>query len=238
MNNTILVTCMNDGCDNEFRVPEFGFNSTIKNNPNKQECNYCKGLKKLEASKQRKIENKKLLAQSTLYSNKERTPFKKGKYTSKNKGCKKGVKTAHDWFYSSTAWKWFSRYVLTYYSFNGEVAKCCTCGQIHKINSKSLHCGHWLKVFDANSTNFAIAFEFTDCGPQCLSCNSFQGGKQSDMYYWFRAEHGQEELDRLYRLSKKPFKLDALTMEEIANEYKEKFYNLLEERNYKNQWKR
>jgi len=77
---TIQVTCINQGCNRTFRIPEFKFNSTIKNNPDKQECNMCK--------------NKNLLAQSTLYSKNPKTKDKPKTYTSKTKTAKKQPKNS------------------------------------------------------------------------------------------------------------------------------------------------
>ena len=221
--NIIEVTCMNKGCNNKFRVPEFKFNSTIKNNPKKQECNICK--------------NRKLLAQSTFARKNKRTEDKSGKYTIKINNGKKRLKTPRERFYSSTAWKYFSRYILMYYSLDGIMVRCCTSGRFMKVNSQKCHVGHFVKVFDGNSTNYAVAFDFINVGPQSMQDNTFRGGRQDVMYQWLVSEHGKEEVDNLFQKKHEVFRLDDATLNEIAREYKEKFDNLLVERGWKNPWK-
>ena len=213
-------------CPRTFRwVPVQRNNSTIKPKPPKEPvCNICK--------------NAEILSQMKGNSIGKRKGFGASKYTVKTKSGKKAIKSPHDRFYKSTAWKWFSRYILLYYSIDGTAAKCCTCGTIKRLNDKELHTGHWIKVFDGNSTNYATAFEFTNLGSQCSKCNRFHGGRERLMAEWLKEQHGPEELDRLQRLSKQAFKLDDYTLDKIAKEYKKKFEDLLYERNYKNPWKK
>jgi hypothetical protein len=179
--------------------------------------------------------NKKLLAQSTLYDKKGPSRYPAVKSTGKKR---KSLKTPHIRFYKSAAWKWFSRYVLLYYSIDGTVAKCCTCGAIKRLNDKNLHTGHWIKVFDGNSTNNSTAFEFTNLGPQCYKCNNKMGGRERLMQAWLTEQHGSEEIERLQVLSKQPFKLDNYTLDLIAKEYEAKVEKLLSERYWKLPWKK
>ncbi len=220
--NTIQATCKNDDCDHTFRVPEYTRpNSTIKTKLDNLECRMCK--------------NKKLLAQSTLYSKNQTS--RRG--ATKNTGKKnKAVKSPHDRFYKSTAWWYFSRYVLLYYSIDGIYANCCTCGNSKALNNRTLHTGHWIKVFDANSTNNSTAFEFTNLGPQCYRCNNKMGGRERLMQIWLTEKHGAEEIERLQVLSKQSFRLDDYTFVKIAKQYKQKFNDLLQEKNWKNPWKK
>ena len=222
---TIEVTCCNDGCNNRFRVPEYArSNSTIKNNPDKQECRICK--------------NKKLLRQSTFFERDHKSKANTNKYVTRTKSGKKRLKSPRERFYSSTAWKWFSRYILLYYSIDGTVVQCSTCDTFKSVNDRECHTGHWIKVFDGNSSNYATAFEFTNLGPQCSKCNNYMGGRERLMANWLKEQHGQEELDRLQMLSKHPFKLDDFTLQQIADEYRTKVNQLLEERGWKNPWKK
>lgn len=148
------------------------------------------------------------------------------------------VKSPHTRFYTSTAWRWFSRYILLYYSIDGAVVQCSTCGTRKRVNDKEMHTGHWIKVFDGNSTNYATAFEFTNLGPQCSKCNRFHGGRERLMQNWLTERHGSGELERLQKQSKHPFRLDDYIMDEIAFAYKTKFNILLQQKKYMNPWKK
>jgi hypothetical protein len=219
--NTILITCKNDDCERTFRIPEYVRpNSTIKSKPS-QECRICI--------------NKALLGKATLYDKNNNST---SKYPSKANNGRKRAKTPHNRFYTSTAWKWFSRYILLYYSIDGTAAKCCTCGTIKRLNDKELHTGHWIKVFDANSTNYGTAFEFTNIGPQCSKCNNKRGGCERLMQVWLTKKHGAEEVERLHILSKHPFSLDDYTLSKIAEEYRIKFNELLKNKGWNNPWKK
>jgi hypothetical protein len=225
MPDTNKVIC---DCGREFRVkpeqkPVQKFNSTIKTKPKPPptKCNICTNTELLKQAK---------------FNTKKKEPIA-SKYTIKEKG-KKRLKTPHERFYGSTAWKWFSHYVLLYYSINGTAAKCCTCGTIKTLNNKELHTGHWIKVFNSNSTNYSTAFEFTNLGPQCSKCNRWNGGHERLMQIWLTEKHGPGEVSRLTILSNKAFKLDDYTLAKIAGEYRLKFNNLLQEKNWKNPWKK
>ena len=213
-------------CGNSFR---YNPRSTIK----PVRCPKCQNLKDFQAKKEN---NKKMLSRSTLYDKNKRTPVGIDKYIIKEKSGKKRLKTPRERFYSSPAWKWFSRYILLYYSLNGEVVRCSTCGKFMMVNSKTCHVGHFIKVFDGNSTNFSVALEFTNVGPQCQRDNTFMGGRQDVMIKWLEEEHGKDAIDNLYDLKRQPFTLDDYTLDKIAEEYKRKFYNLLDERGWKNPW--
>ena len=223
-----LIKCQQ--CGTEFRKNPF---STIQH----KFCYRCQKLKDFE----RNSNNKKLLARSSFVKRKEGSAFKTNKYATRKTEVVKEAKkrkSPRQRFYSSAAWRWFSRYVLTYYSENGITGKCVTCGAIKRLNDKELHLGHWIKVFDANSSNYSTAFEFTNLGTQCSQCNRFMGGRERLMGNYLKSIHGEDELNRLQELSNRPFKLDDYTIDEIAKEYRNKLHNLLKERKWDNPWKK
>jgi len=92
-------------CGNDFRWIR---NSTIT----PKTCPRCISLAKFD--KQREY-NKKMLQKSTFNRKNGTTVSKTDKYTVRSKNGKKRLKTAHERFYESTAWKWFSHYVLLYF---------------------------------------------------------------------------------------------------------------------------
>jgi hypothetical protein len=209
-----ILKCQN--CGREFK---FYQNSTIK----PKLCLRC--------------HNKSLLERSNLSCN-SKSGFKTGKYTAKKGSGAKRTKTAKERFYSSAAWRWFSRYVLIKHSVDGKVVQCCTCKNYKRVNDRKMHVGHWIKVFNGNSSNYSVAFEYNNTGPQCLQCNKFMGGREIDMMDWIEFNHGEDEIKRLRSLSKQPFKLDDYTLKKIADEYREGFYGFLKEKGWDNAWKK
>jgi hypothetical protein len=107
-----------------------------------------------------------------------------------------------------------------------------------RIDSKECHLGHYLKVFDANSTNYSIAFVVPDTGPQCLKCNHYQGGRQDEMAQYLKKKYGPEIIDELHDLKRLPLKLDDAYLAEVADTYKKKFKDYLKDNNLQNPWKR
>ena len=136
-------------------------------------------------------------------------------------------------FYSSTAWKYFSRYILLYYSLDGKTVQCFTSGKTLTLGTKECCCGHWIKVFDSGTkTNFSTAFEFTNCYPQSSYDNRRLGGRPDIMEQVIKFIYGIDEIYRLKQLAKKPLKID---FDAIAKEYKKKFNELVKVKG--NPWK-
>ena len=212
----LLLRC--EKCGNTFRwMP---YNSTIK----PKLCRFCY--------------NKSLLERSNLAARKWKSQQKQGKYIIRQKNGREVLKSPQKRFYSSTAWKYFSRYILITNTIDKDsmAARCCTCGKLMKVNSRECHVGHFIKVFDGNSTNYAIAFIEADTGPQCCRCNKYMGGRQDEMGQYLKSKYGKDILDELYELKKLPLKLTDAYLQEIADEYKKKFYDYLKENNLQNPW--
>lgn len=139
-------------------------------------------------------------------------------------------------FYSSTAWNWFSKYVLLYYSVDGAV-QCRTSGRWYNCNSKNIHCGHLIKVFEAGAdTNFATAFEFKNALPQSDQHNVYMGGNELKMLEAIERTHGEGTYEELKQKARFPFRLDKVTLKEISDKYRKKFNKLAETKG--NPWKR
>lgn len=129
-------------------------------------------------------------------------------------------------FYKTTAWKWFSKYVLLYYSHDGAV-QCSTSKRWYNCNDKNMHAGHLVKVFNGNSSNFNTAFDFRNILPQCHQENVHKGGNELIMMQEVDRIHGQGTTQTLIQLSRFPFKLDKYTLDEIAKDYRLKFNELV-----------
>jgi len=123
--------------------------------------------------------------------------------------------------YASTAWKYFSRYVLLFYS-DGLYVKCFTSGQILQINKANCHCGHLIKVTESAAT----IFDFTNVGVQSLSENRYHGGRPDVMQRKLIEIHGQKAIDLLYIRKHNICHLDNFTLTCIAIEWKAKFNEL------------
>ena len=140
-------------------------------------------------------------------------------------------------FYKTTAWKWFRKYVLLYYSDKNGIVKCATSGRYMTLGSKNCHCGHYIKVRDGNSTNYSTALDFRNAAPQHLQDNTMMGGRQDLMREFLVNQHGDEAIKKLEAKRRIPLKLDKSTLDQYAKHYKAKFEQLLKERNQKNPWK-
>lgn len=139
-------------------------------------------------------------------------------------------------FYSSSAWKWFSKYVLLYYSVDGAV-QCRTSGKWYNCNSRNIHCGHLIKVFDAGGkTNFATAFEFKNALPQSHQHNVHMGGNELKMLEAIEETFGKGTYDELKQKARFPFKLDKYTLGKISDKCRVKFNELAETKG--NPWKK
>ena len=139
-------------------------------------------------------------------------------------------------FYSSTAWKWFSKYVLLYYSIDGAV-QCRTSGRWYNCNNKKIHCGHLIKVFmEGGKTNNSTAFDFRNVLPQCYQHNVHMGGNELKMLDAIEETFGKGTYDELKEKARFPLRLDKVTLKEISDEYRLKFNELAKTKG--NPWKK
>ncbi len=142
-----------------------------------------------------------------------------------------------DKFYQLTAWKWFSHYILLFYANDDLEVYCSTNPNLsYPINDSRICVGHYLKVFDANSTNFSTAFEFRNVAPQSRAENE-NGGNMETMAKWIENTHGIGTVEELKQIRRTPLRLDIYTLDEISKKYKSLFEVELKRRNVKSPWK-
>lgn len=139
-------------------------------------------------------------------------------------------------FYKTTAWKWCRKYVLLYYADKNGVTRCATSGRYLVLGTKDCHCGHFIKVKDGNSTNYATALLFENLAPQSLQDNTYQGGREGLMREWLVKQHGEDKIKELEAKRRVPCKLDEYTLQQIAAEYKAKYKLLLKGREMRDPW--
>jgi hypothetical protein len=106
------------------------------------------------------------------------------------------------------------------------------------VNSRQAQAGHYVKVNDANSTNYSTAFIEANVNPQCEACNRHRGGVMDEMASYIEKKHGEGTVKQLMELKKLPLKLDDAYLAEIADTYRKKFYKELEQRGIENPWKK
>lgn len=141
-------------------------------------------------------------------------------------------------FYKTTAWKWCKMYVLLYYCDNKGFVHCSTSPNlVYHVTDRYIHVGHWIKYRDGNSTHNSTALIFYNLAPQSSRDNVRFNGKPDEMEKFLREKHGDEKIDELLLLKNQPLKLDPVTLEEIAFEYRTKFYELLKIRGIENPFK-
>ena len=163
------------------------------------------------------------------------------KMTKSTIGKKKQLKTSLNVsknFYKTTAWNWCRKYVLLFYSNSDGIVRCCTSGRIMSIATADCHCGHYIKVREGNSTNYATAFDFRNLGPQTRKDNSFMGGRQDLMREWLVKQHGEDAIKDLETKRHTLCKLDNAALEYWSDFYRKKFNELLNERGMNNPWKK
>lgn len=139
-------------------------------------------------------------------------------------------------FYSSKAWRYLSRYVLLYYANKDGYVQCSTSGIWLECNSKKMHCGHLIKVYDGSKTNYSVAFEFQNLAPQCHQDNIYSGGKPDVMKEWLIKKHGSKAINKLYIKKNNICKLSAFEMEYFGDLHKKMFEDLVAKKNI-NPWK-
>lgn len=172
---------------------------------------------------------------AVLNHNKELKAKMKADLEKVRREVKKG--TPRKQFYSSTAWKHFSQYVLLKYADESLMVRCSTNPSLeYRITDKRICVGHFIKVFDGNSSNYSTAFLFINVGPQSTQENN-NGGNEIEMAKWIEKTHGAGTVEFLNNEKHKPLKLDKYTLDEIAKKYLKLKNEELAQRNIKNPWK-
>lgn len=147
---------------------------------------------------------------------------------------KTGKKTSVERFYTSTAWRWCSRYVLLYYSDSDLNVRCSTSPHlIYRVTDKEIHCGHYIK----SDQHKATAFEFKNLFPQSYSDNVHFSGKPEIAKEWIEKTHGPGTVEWLETKKNETYHLDSTELDKWAKYYRELFNQLLIDRKIKNPWK-
>lgn len=175
------------------------------------------------------------LALSHIYKKRQEVAQDKAELEKVRQEVKKGSPVYR--FYHTSAWVNFSHYVLLYYADENLMAQCSTDPSFYcEIFKKDICVGHFIKVFDTNSTNYATAFDFRNVGPQSKNEND-RGGNMDAMAVWVEKIHGLGTVEELKQLKRSAFKLDKYTLDEISKKYLALFNEELKRRGIKSPWK-
>lgn len=139
--------------------------------------------------------------------------------------------------YITTAWKYFSHYVLLFYANDDLIVRCATSNKPLLITNRNCHCGHFIKVRDGSKSNYATAFLFHNVAPQSLQENTYHGGRPEVMKEWLIKKHGREKIEELEIIKHNICKPDAIWLKYLGNYWKKKYKELLLSRNISDPWK-
>ena len=143
-------------------------------------------------------------------------------------------KTATERFYSSSAWRNCSHYILLHYADDDLMVQCCTNPNlIYKVTDKNIQTGHYLKSNEHKST----AFEFKNLAPQSYSENRHKSGNQEEMAKWIEKTHGAGTVEWLNIKKNEVCKLDKYELNLISKHYLKLLNEELKRREIQNPWK-
>jgi len=147
-------------------------------------------------------------------------------------------RTPRERFYSSSAWRNFSHYILLIYADENLEVQCSTDPSLtYKITDRNIAVGHCIKVFDGNSTNYSVAFEPFNVCPQSVQQNIYFGGNPEVMKVFLEEQHGIGTIEFLENKKRESFRLDKYTLDEISKKYIKLFNDELRLRKINNPWK-
>jgi hypothetical protein len=111
--------------------------------------------------------------------------------------------------------KIFSEWIRRSHADEGGTVACVTCKRL--LYWKDSDCGHYIK-----RQHRAVRWDERNVGPQCTSCNHFNGGRQDEFGWHIIKKHGLETLDQLMQMKHKVMKLTRADLEDLIAAYKAK----------------
>jgi len=114
--------------------------------------------------------------------------------------------------------KAFSIYIRTRDTVDG-VGKCCTCGKITEF--KGGHCGHFI-----SRRHQATRFNEKNCALQCVSCNTYNQGRQYEFGLFIDQKYGKGTAERLLIESRQVCKRGKVEIDTLTDYYKKEVLKL------------
>ena len=144
------------------------------------------------------------------------------------------------------AWDWMSRWVritavietceqIPTLSPLDLIAQCCTCGKLSSVRKKGgIQAGHYkARGIGGGSGTY---FDERNIGPQCGSCNGFEGGRPEKFREYLVEKYDEETVQDLERLHKLPSRWGPRQYPGLILHYKVEVSRLLEETGIKKWW--
>ena len=166
--------------------------------------------------------------------------FKKQYGTKKisTKSKKKSNNSQHYRFYSSNAWRWFRRYIISLYADPETMTVPNFTGwKPLPMKGKETHVGHYIKVFEGSNSRMSIAFDERNVLPQSGQDNRYHGGKQDRMGEKIILIHGEGTAHDLLQKSREVCILRQSHFDDIAHIYKKKTEDICAEKGLGKWWK-
>lgn len=85
---------------------------------------------------------------------------------------------------------------------------CCTCGKVLPWNDSGMNAGHYI-----SRRVHATVFHFTNCHPQCASCNDHKGGNSAAYERFMHNKYGSDVVGDLITCAEQKLRW---TCEELA----------------------
>lgn len=114
----------------------------------------------------------------------------------------------------------FSIYIRLRDTKNG-VGNCCTCGRLTEFNGG--HCGHFI-----SRRHQATRFNEKNCALQCVSCNTYNQGRQYEFGLFIDRKYGAGTAEKLLVESRQVCKRGKVEIDVMTEYYKKKVKELKE----------
>ena len=117
-------------------------------------------------------------------------------------------------------WRLVSEYVRRKDANSDGLVECVTCGKWS--HWKDTHAGHFLP----KKKGSAVYFDLRNIHPQCPHCNVWQHGNIHAYYDYMMEWYGQEIIDELKQLARKPLKITRVQYDDMIEVMKVKLENM------------
>lgn len=120
-------------------------------------------------------------------------------------------------------WKVFSQFIRLRDADENGYCRCFTCGKV--VHWKECHAGHGIpRQFKA------VKYNEMNVHAQCVSCNTFQQGRQKRFGDKLNYLYGEETWNRLEIASRQQLKLSQFEIDEMEKYYKKEVKKLMKEK--------
>jgi hypothetical protein len=126
--------------------------------------------------------------------------------------------------YEDKLWKEFSLFIRLRDSDADGFGNCITCKK--KVHYKESHAGHFI-----SRRHKATKFDEKNVHLQCVSCNTYNAGRQYEYSIELDRRYGEGTAEELLQKSNELKKFTKSEIDELTKEYKEKVKQLKNKKN-------